>query len=382
MYEGYPPHFSGHTMPQQQLSSNHHDPSLLQYNDAETNPQFKPEIFDPTSFNQSSNSFDHDPRKEKHYFKTNDNLIPPSATPPSEPIDHESFDSTPSGGMGGFVSNWGYENNSTGSIPLSMMHSPLRNTSSSFGLPLPITSDSINGPQPPPHFMGPGFQFTSQLYTAHPQLHDTDPSNFAIADPSFMMFYGGRMGSGLSSTEDQQINGNGSTEMMMMPPPSSTRSAQQQQQQTQQQQQQQPQQRQHTERRRIPLPTNTTNRTARTSRGQIMVLKDSGDMIAEPDDEANDSGYRHSVPRRYMCSVCSKRFTRPSTLRTHMNSHTGERPYHCPSKGCEWKFTVLSNLKRHMRICTGLKRGSDDLVGATIHEVCELEGATDGDWKP
>ncbi|KAI8609408.1 hypothetical protein BC830DRAFT_1054687, partial [Chytriomyces sp. MP71] len=60
--------------------------------------------------------------------------------------------------------------------------------------------------------------------------------------------------------------------------------------------------------------------------------------------------------RRYMCNVCSKRFTRPSTLRTHMNSHTGERPYPCPSQGCEWKFTVLSNLKRHMRICTGVKQ--------------------------
>ncbi|KAG2178164.1 hypothetical protein INT43_003417 [Umbelopsis isabellina] len=31
-----------------------------------------------------------------------------------------------------------------------------------------------------------------------------------------------------------------------------------------------------------------------------------------------------SVPKRYRCSVCSKRFTRPSSLTTHMYSHTGE----------------------------------------------------------
>lgn len=31
-----------------------------------------------------------------------------------------------------------------------------------------------------------------------------------------------------------------------------------------------------------------------------------------------------SVPKRYKCSVCSKRFTRPSSLTTHMYSHTGE----------------------------------------------------------
>ncbi|KAJ3153010.1 hypothetical protein HK101_001772, partial [Irineochytrium annulatum] len=38
------------------------------------------------------------------------------------------------------------------------------------------------------------------------------------------------------------------------------------------------------------------------------------------------SSTREPTPRRYLCNVCNKRFTRPSTLRTHMNSHTGERP--------------------------------------------------------
>lgn len=31
-----------------------------------------------------------------------------------------------------------------------------------------------------------------------------------------------------------------------------------------------------------------------------------------------------STPRRYKCTVCVKRFTRPSSLATHMHSHTGE----------------------------------------------------------
>ncbi|KAL3894753.1 MAG: hypothetical protein SGCHY_005089 [Lobulomycetales sp.] len=55
--------------------------------------------------------------------------------------------------------------------------------------------------------------------------------------------------------------------------------------------------------------------------------------------------------RKYMCNLCNKRFTRPSTLKTHMNSHTGERPYACDGPGCGWRFTVLSNLKRHAKIC-------------------------------
>lgn len=31
-----------------------------------------------------------------------------------------------------------------------------------------------------------------------------------------------------------------------------------------------------------------------------------------------------TVPKRYKCTVCTKRFTRPSSLTTHMYSHTGE----------------------------------------------------------
>ena len=31
-----------------------------------------------------------------------------------------------------------------------------------------------------------------------------------------------------------------------------------------------------------------------------------------------------STPKRYKCNVCGKKFTRPSSLNTHMYSHTGE----------------------------------------------------------
>ncbi|KAI8593134.1 hypothetical protein BDZ88DRAFT_384616, partial [Geranomyces variabilis] len=50
--------------------------------------------------------------------------------------------------------------------------------------------------------------------------------------------------------------------------------------------------------------------------------------------------------RRYTCPRCAKRFTRPSSLRTHLNSHTGEKPHGCH---CGRRFSVLSNLRRHQR---------------------------------
>lgn len=39
---------------------------------------------------------------------------------------------------------------------------------------------------------------------------------------------------------------------------------------------------------------------------------------------SSSSSTSASTPRRYKCTLCVKRFTRPSSLATHMHSHTGE----------------------------------------------------------
>ena len=56
---------------------------------------------------------------------------------------------------------------------------------------------------------------------------------------------------------------------------------------------------------------------------------------------------------RYICQTCSKAFSRPSSLRIHSHSHTGEKPYKCPHPGCGKAFSVRSNMKRHERGCHG-----------------------------
>ncbi|KAJ3295101.1 hypothetical protein HDU79_009811 [Rhizoclosmatium sp. JEL0117] len=116
------------------------------------------------------------------------------------------------------------------------------------------------------------------------------------------------------------------------------------------------------------------------------------EISSEADEDHHDAlSKQHSnnvVPRRYLCSLCSKRFTRPSTLRTHMNSHTGERPFVCTAPGCGWKFTVLSNLKRHLKICPSVQGngGGGGMSTAAEEEDEEMGGgggcvgAVDQQW--
>ncbi|ELR03163.1 hypothetical protein VC83_04833 [Pseudogymnoascus destructans] len=70
-----------------------------------------------------------------------------------------------------------------------------------------------------------------------------------------------------------------------------------------------------------------------------------------------------STQKKHKCKVCDKRFTRPSSLQTHMYSHTGEKPFACEVEGCGRHFSVVSNLRRHRKVHKGgapSEAGSDD----------------------
>ncbi|KAI6713347.1 hypothetical protein JHW43_004146 [Diplocarpon mali] len=70
-----------------------------------------------------------------------------------------------------------------------------------------------------------------------------------------------------------------------------------------------------------------------------------------------------TTQKKHKCKVCDKRFTRPSSLQTHMYSHTGEKPFCCEVEGCGRHFSVVSNLRRHRKVHKGEARsdaGSED----------------------
>ncbi|GAB1311691.1 C2H2 finger domain transcription factor mtfA [Madurella fahalii] len=67
---------------------------------------------------------------------------------------------------------------------------------------------------------------------------------------------------------------------------------------------------------------------------------------------------------RYICQTCNKAFSRPSSLRIHSHSHTGEKPFKCPFPGCGKAFSVRSNMKRHERGCHNFDSSSSSSSSA------------------
>ncbi|TFK68670.1 hypothetical protein BDN72DRAFT_897908 [Pluteus cervinus] len=74
-----------------------------------------------------------------------------------------------------------------------------------------------------------------------------------------------------------------------------------------------------------------------------------------------DSQANTTTPSKYECTYCGKGFNRPSSLKIHLNSHTGEKPFVCPVGGCGRSFGVLSNMRRHARVHSQTSWKSQDL---------------------
>jgi len=108
---------------------------------------------------------------------------------------------------------------------------------------------------------------------------------------------------------------------------------------------------------RSPSPSGKSRRSSTSSvpnRDYILDLADPTRPASNASGEPNASKRTQKHPATFQCSLCPKRFTRAYNLRSHLRTHTDERPFVC--NHCGKAFARQHDRKRHEGLHSGEKK--------------------------
>lgn len=89
-----------------------------------------------------------------------------------------------------------------------------------------------------------------------------------------------------------------------------------------------------------------------TAECHVVQSEDYGEF---PPDELDDRNVHHrKQPLRFQCTFCPKKFTRAYNLRSHLRTHTNEKPFVCTV--CEQAFARANDRKRHELLHAGERK--------------------------
>lgn len=86
--------------------------------------------------------------------------------------------------------------------------------------------------------------------------------------------------------------------------------------------------------------------------GYFLSFNDTSPSWCQSSAASKESFFQPPITKN-ICPLCGKNYARPSTLKTHMRIHSGERPFHC--KVCNKSFSQAANLTAHLRVHSGEK---------------------------
>ncbi|XP_061899229.1 transcription factor HIVEP2 [Entelurus aequoreus] len=97
--------------------------------------------------------------------------------------------------------------------------------------------------------------------------------------------------------------------------------------------------------------------------------------------DANAKGEpKPQKPGKYVCDYCGRACAKPSVLKKHIRSHTGERPYPCVP--CGFSFKTKSNLYKHRKShAHSVKAGTAPSSEQGSHSVNMDQGSFEGEGE-